>query len=476
MDTLVNGVVLFVVGLILARLLSPTDYGIVGLITVFLAVSQAIMDSGLSSALIRKKNCTEIDYNTMFYTNIVFGLITFIGLYFASGPISRFYDKPELSLLTKIMAINLIINSFGLIERTILTKNLNFRTQAKISVLSSLFGGVVAIVFAYYGFGYWSLAVKTLLENFGRVVLYRYHSSWKPKLQYSIESFKDMFGFGVKLLASSLINTIYNNIYKVVIGKSFSITELGFYSRAEQFNNLPSTNITSAVQRVSYPVLASMSDNQERFRAGYRKMIKLTCYLTSLAMFGLMICSKEVVLLLIGQKWAPSIPFLQVMCIAGTFYPLHSLNLSMMNAMNRSDLQLRVEIYKKFLVVPIIIVCIRYSLIALVWGMVFNSFLAFFVNSMYSARLINYSSIRQLWDIIPSLLLNGTIALIAFLSGEYLTAYNSISLLIKMVVVIALTIAVGQIGKFEEYLEIKNIAKEQYQRMKTSFSKPKHFA
>lgn len=334
--------------------------------------------------------------------------------------------------------------------------------------MSSIIGGAIAIVFAYLGFGYRSLIIKTLLENFSRVILYKFHSTWRPKLQYSIESFKDMFGFGVKLLASSLIATIYQNIYKVVIGKSFSITELGYYTRAEQFRNIPSRNLTSAIQRVSYPVLASVSDDAPRFRAGYQRMTKLTCYLASITMFGLMICSKEVVLILVGQKWETSTQYLRVMCIAGIFYPLHALNLNMMNAMNRSDLQLRVEIYKKILVIPVIVIGVKYGLMVLVWGMVFNSFLAFFVNSMYSEKLIGYSSLRQLWDIVPLILSNGMIALVAFFIGEYFSSYLIMSLLIKMILVLISTVVVGNFGRLGEYREIKSIAIEQVKRFKLS--------
>lgn len=460
-DLISNGAILFVIGIVLARLLSPTDYGIVGLITVFIAVSQTIVDSGLSQALIRKQNCTEEDYNTMFYTNIVFGLVTFFLLFAAASLIARFYQKPELNLLTKIMAVNLIINSFGLIETTILTKTLNFKTQAKISVVSSITGGIVAITFAYLGFGYWSLAIKTLLTNLIKVFMLHYLSTWRPKLQYSLRSLKEMFGFGVKLLAASLINTIYANIYKAIIGKSFSLAELGLYTRAVQFRNLPATNITQTVQRVSYPVLASVSHNPQSVRSGYRKLIRLTSYITSLAMFGLLVCSREIILLLVGQQWAPAIPYLQIMCISGTLYPLHALNLNMLKAMDRSDLFLKVEIYKKVLVIPIIIIGIKLGMIILLWGMVFNSFMAYFINSLFSAKLIAYSSWAQLKDILPSLLENGIVMALAYLAGSLVAHNMYASLGVKIFVALVLVVGFGELGRLLEYKEIKGIIMEQ---------------
>jgi len=460
-DKVANNLILFVIGIILARLLSPTDYGIVGLITVFIAVSQTIVESGLSEALIRKRDCSEIDYNTMFYTNIAFGVITFIALFAASGFIARFYNKAELSILTKVMAINLVINSFGLIETAILTKTLNFKTQAKVSVISSTSAGLIAIILAFLGFGYWSLAVKTLLANLTKVLMLRYYSSWRPKLQYSIDSFKDMFSFGIKLLASSLIDTIYKNVYQMVIGKSFSLAQLGLYTRAMQFRNLPATNITSTVQRVSYPVLASLSHDVGRVRNGYKKLIRLTFYLTSLAMLGLLICSKEVVILLVGQKWAEAIPFLQIMCLSGCLYPLHALNLNMMKAMDKPNLCLRVSIYKKLLAIPVIIIGVRLGMLALVWGMALNSFSSFLINSMFSEKIIGYSSWKQLGDILPALLENGSVMIVAYLAGTFLTSNLFASLAIKIVVALILVIALGEFGKLSDYKEIKKLLLEQ---------------
>ncbi len=461
-----NNLVLFVIGIVLARILSPTDYGIVGLITVFLAVSQTIVDSGLSQSLIRKQQCTDLDYNTMFYANIVFGVVTFFVLFAGSGYIAKFYDKPELSLLTKIMALNLIVNSFGLIETVILTKKLDFKTQAKISVISSISGGVIGIVFAYMGFGYWSLAIKTLITNLHRVLLLRFHSTWRPKFLYSAASFKEMFSFGMKLLTVSLIDTIYKNIYQMIIGKTFSLTQLGLYTRAMQFKNLPATNITSTVQRVSYPVLASLSNDKAKMRTGYHKLIRLTYYITSLVMLGLLICSKEVILLLVGDKWSEAIPYLQIMCLAGSLYPLHAINLNMMKALDRADLFLKVAIYKKIMVIPVIVIGIKFGMIVLLWGMVFNSFIAYLINSMYSAKLISYSTWDQLKDIFPALLENGFVMFVAFIAGNFLTTNLYLSLTIKTVVALILVVLLGEYGRLSDYKEIKSLLIEQLARTK----------
>ena len=220
-DSIVNQIIHFVIGLILARLLSPSEYGIIGMAMVFISVSESIVQCGLGQALIRKPNCTEADYNTMFYTNIALGLVTFSILYFSAGAIARFYHNTELILLTKVMAVNLIINSFGMVETAILTKRIDFKKQTKISVISSTTSGIVGIGLAFLGFGYWSLAIKTLTQNLVRVILLYTLSKFRAKLMYSIDSFKELFGFGIKLLIAGLINNVYKNIYQLVIGKYF---------------------------------------------------------------------------------------------------------------------------------------------------------------------------------------------------------------------------------------------------------------
>lgn len=460
-DSFVIQLIQFFIGLVLARLLSPTEYGIIGMSMVFIAISETFVHSGLGSALIRKQNCSEADYNTMFYTNIGLGVVTFSILFFAAGAISRFYSNPELFLLVRIMAINLIINSFGLVETAILTKRIDFKRQTKISLISSLSSGAIGIGLAFMGFGYWSLAIKTLCQNTFRVALLHLYSDWKPKLMYSIDSFKDLFGFGVKLLGAGLINTVYKNIYKLVIGKYFSAAELGYYSRAEQFKNLASTNLEMTTQRVTYPVLASMVGDDARLKAGYKKLIKLSFYITSTLMLLMIVNAREIILILIGNQWAPAIPYLKIICISGALYPLHALNLNMLNAKGRSDLFLKLEIIKKILVIPVIIMGIHYGMIIMLWGMVLNSFIAYLLNSMFSAKLVGYSVIEQLLDITPTFIHTLIMAALAFGVGTIASSNLFLSLVLKTGVALLYLFLTGYIFKIPEFQEIKTIAIEQ---------------
>lgn len=473
-DTLANQIVQFVIGLVLARLLSPGEYGIIGMAMVFIAISETFVDSGLSQALIRKQDCSEEDYNTMFYTNIGIGIVTFLIIFFSAGAISRFYKNEDLFTLTRVMAVNLIIGSFGMVETAMLVKQIDFKRQTKISVISSVSSGVIGIVLAFLGFGYWSLAIRTLCHNLFKVVMLHLSSSWRPRLIYSVKSFKEMFGFGSKLLVAELITSIYNNIYKLVIGARFSAEELGYYSRAEQFKNLPSKNLQVATQRVTYPVLSGINDDASLKRA-MQKIIKLMFYITCTLMLLLIVNSKEVILVLIGPKWEPAIPYLRIVCISGMFAPLHSINLNLLKVKGRSDITLRLEIIKRLLEIPAIIIGIRFGMIALLWGMVANAFVGYLINAWYTSKLIDYSVFEQLKDLSLTSLNTLVMAGVAFVVTSFLPTGLIVSFIIKNAFIVAYVFISGNLFKIDEYMELKRLAGEQariiFLQLKGSFAK-----
>lgn len=472
-DSLVNQIIGFFIGIVLARLLSPSDYGIIGMAMVFISISEALVASGLKDALIRKEKCSEIDYSTMFYTNIVLGLIMFTVIFFSADFIAKFYNMPELKILTRVMSVNLFINSFGMVEHAMLTRQIDFKRQTKITLIANSTSGVLGITLAFLGFGYWSLVIRTLFQNTLRVSLLHFSSKWKPKLLYSIESFKEMFGFGVKLLVSSMIATVYRNIYQMIIGKYFSSAELGYYSRANQFKNLPSNNLEQTTSRVTFPVLSSIAaeGDMDKLRAGYRKLIKLMYYITATLMAIMIVNAREIVLILIGEKWAPAIDYLKIICISGAFYPLHAINLNALKALGRSDLFLKLEIIKKIIVIPFIVIGVRYGMIVLLWGMVANSFIAYLFNSMYSAKLIGYSTIKQLWDIVPTTIHALIMAGLAFAVGAVAPSNLFVSLFLKTGVVAAYIMLTGRLLKITEYQELKSIVVEQIQGVFMNFKK-----
>jgi len=459
-DNFSNQGIVFLVGIILARLLSPKEYGLIGMITIFIAISQSFIDSGFSDALIQKKECSEDDYTTVFYFNLAIGIIFYVLLFFAAGVISNFYNEEKLLLLVRVLGVNLIINSFGVIQRTLRTKTLNFKLQAKISVVSSSFSGILGIGMAYWGCGVWSLVGKTIAQNLCSVVLFWLSSNWKSRGSFSFSSLKELFGFGSRLLLSGLLNTAYKNSYYLIIGKYYSASELGFYTRAEQFKNLPSKNFTGIIQRVTYPVLSSIQDEPQKLKEGYKKLIKSSMLISSILMLGMAAVAPTMILVLIGQKWLPAAVYLQLLCFAAIFYPLHVLNLNMLAVQGRSDLFLRLEIIKKILAVPTIIIGIILGIKIMIIGMIANSLIAYYLNSYWSGKFIGYSMSEQVKDIMPSFLLSAFTGLIVFITGIVLHAVPLVMLIAQITFGAAMFLGICELLKIQDYLYLKDIVAE----------------
>lgn len=454
---MVNQVIHFVFGVVLARLLSPTEYGIIGMSMVFITFSEAIVNSGLEQALIRKQDCTEDDYNTMFYTNIGLGIVMFALLYFAAGAIARFYNNSELILVVRIMSLNLVINSFGIVERAILTRNIDFKRQTKINAWSSSISGLIGVSMAFMGFGYWSLAIKMISQNLIRVLLLHLSSVWKPTLSYSLSAFKELFSFGSRMLGASILHSIYTNIYSLVIGKYFSAAELGFYSRANQFKNLVSSNIESSTQRVTYPVLSRIVNDEKRLSYAYQKLSKMTFYLTSVLLSLLIANSREIVLLLLGDKWSQSISYLQILCLSGFLYPLQLINVNILKVMGRSDLYLQNEVIEKIISIPAIIAGAILGMRALLWGIVINSFLVYIVNTFYSSRMIKYPLKKRMLDLAAIIAHVIIMICLSLFIGHILGGGYIVSILIKVLVMLIYVVLSGTIFKLREYYELRQI-------------------
>ncbi len=423
----------FIVGIILARILSPREFGLVGMLSIFIAISQTFIDSGFSNALIRKQNCTQNDYSTVFYFNLAVSIFCYSLLFIFSESISSFFKEPQLKALLRVLGIGLILNSFGIIQRTILTKNINFKTQTKVSVIATLGSSVIAITLALNGFGVWSLVALTL-SRYGFISGFLWiWAKWKPSLVFRKKSFNDLFYFGSKLLISGLIETTYNNIYYLVIGKFFSALDLGYYTRADQFQSLPSGNLQSVIGRVSFPVLSNLQDDHDNLKAAFQRIIKNTMFITFILMLGMAAVARPLVIALIGDKWEPTVIYLQLLCFVGMFYPLHAINLNMLQVKGRSDLFLKIEILKKILAIPIIVLGIHYGIKAMIYGMILHSLICLFLNGFWSGRLVGYSISNQIKDIFPSFILALIMSSIVFTEG-LIFSYSALSLLIVQVI------------------------------------------
>ena len=464
-DNIANSGITFLVGLVLANILSPEEFGVIGMVTIFIAISNSIIDSGFSNALIRKTDAKSVDYNTVFYFNLLISVLLYLVLYICSPAISQFFKEPILISVTRVLGFVLIINGLAIIQRTLLIKAVDFKTQTKISLISSISSGVIGIGMALAGYGIWSLVAQQISRQFINMSFLWIFSKWKPALEYSKESFKELFGFGSKLLLSGLINTIYKNIYYLVIGHFYNAAQLGQYTRASQFKDIFANNLTTVIQRVSYPVLSSIQNEPERLKGAYRRVIKSTMLISFACMLGLAAMAKPLILILIGEKWLPAVGYLQIICFSGMLYPLHAINLNILQVKGRSDLFLKLEIIKKLLAIIPITLGVFWGIKFMLWGSVFNSFIAFLLNSRYSENLINYPTKKQIMDILPTFTVSAITALCMWLVA-LLPISNFIILPIQCILGLCIAWIIYERTGLAEYLELKNIIISFIQKIK----------
>lgn len=396
----------FVINIIMARLLLPSDYGMIGMLAIFLQISQAFVDGGFANALIQKQDRTEIDYSTVFYFNIAISVLFYVLIFVFAPLIAEFYRMPDLTIVARIIAINLIISSLSAVHKIKLIVAVNFKTQSIISLVSAIISGTVGIVLAYNNWGVWALVFQSVFNSLLLTILLYYFLHWTPLIIFSLSSFRKLFSFGSKLLLSGLIHTAYYNLYSIVIGRRFSAVDLGYYTRAEQLAIFPSSNINAIISRVTFPILSSIQDDNERLALAYRKYIRLASFLIFPLMMGLIVLAKPVVILLLTEKWMNVIILLQILCLDWMFDHLSVINLNLLYVKGRSDLALRLEIIKKIIAVSIIFLSIPFGLIGMCWGRVIYSLIATYMNTYYTNSLIGLSFMTQMRDILPYFLLS----------------------------------------------------------------------
>ncbi|WP_455623677.1 lipopolysaccharide biosynthesis protein, partial [Parabacteroides sp.] len=348
-DTVARYGIIFIVGVILARLLSPNEYGLIGILTIFINVFNVIVDGGFINAIIRKQNANDVDFCTVFYTNMAISSFLSMTLFFSADLIASFFERPELICLTRVMSVIIIINGLSLVQKAKLTKVIDFKTQTKISVISSIFSGFIGVLMALKGYGVWALVGQQISNQMFNTILLWIYNRWIPKFTFSFQSFKELWDFGWKLLVSGILDSVWRELYQVVIGKCYSPATLGYYTRASQFSSLCSSNITTVVQRVSFPVFCSVQSDTVRLKSGYKRVIKVTMLSTCALTFGLAACSESLIYVLLGSKWMECVPMLQILCLYMFLDPLHSLNLNAIQIIGRSDLTLKLKIIKTIL-------------------------------------------------------------------------------------------------------------------------------
>ena len=455
-DSIAGQGVTFLVGLVLARLLTPNEYGLIGVVMIFVTVLNAIVDSGFSNALIRKKDATNDDYNTMFLTNMGLSCLLYVLLFFGANAIAHFFERDELVSLTKVVGVIIIINALSITQYTILQKRLDFRTKTKVSLISAIVSGIIGVTMAFLGYGVWSLAGQQISKQLIYTLLLWKSNRWWPSFSFSKTSFEYMWGYGWKLLVSSLLNNIWHELYQVVVAKFYTPATLGQYTRSRQFGQIFSQNLTQVVQRVSFPVLAEVQDTKDRLVSAYRRIIKVTMFVTAISMFSLGAMAKPLLYCLIGPQWDQAASFLPLICVSLSLYPLHAINLNMLQVQGRSDLFLKLEIIKKFISVFPICIGIFIDIYWMVASSILTGIITFFLNSHYSGKMIGYSSIMQLKDISTSYLIAIVLA-IAIHGLQYLPLSFYVVLPIQLTVISIFIFLMYKYSNMEEVKEVRGM-------------------
>ena len=446
----------FLIMIVMARLLTPHDYGLIGMLAIFIAVAQSLIDSGFSQALIRKQDRTEADNNTVFYFNIVVSTLLYLILYASAPFVADFYNTPQLCPVMRVVCLSIIFNSLAVVQRALLTIRIDFKTQAKAALTAAVTSGAVGITMAYHGFGVWSLVTQQLLNLGINTGLLWLLSKWRPRLMYSWQSFNELFAFGSKLLASGLLDTIYRNIYPIVIGKLFSASSLGHYTRAHQFSEFPSSNLTGIIQRVTYPVLCEIQNDDARLASIYRRFLKLSAFIIFPLMVGLSSVAKPFVNIVLGQQWSFCGQLLQILCFGMMWYPIHSVNLNLLQVKGRSDLFLKLEIIKKILGISVLCITAPFGLIVMCYGQIFNSLVALAINTYYAGKLINVGFIRQMCDLLPTIALCLVMFALILTVNSFITG-DVIKLCAGIVIGVAFYALSSRVLHFSELNEITSL-------------------
>lgn len=447
----------FVIGVVLARLLLPAQFGLIGMLAVFIAISESLVKSGFGSALIQKQNSTQIDACSVFYFNIIIGLLI-AGVLCVSAPfIAAFYKQPELTAITRALSLVLVINSFSVIQNTIIIKEINFKILTKVSITANIFSGVIGIMMALYGYGVWSLVIQQISRAFFQTCLLWVFNSWRPSLQFSFDSLKELFGFGSRIVASGLLNQLFDNIYYVVIGRVFSASDLGFFTRARSLRDIPTQSLAGMVGRVTFPVFSTVQNDTARLKSGMKKALTGLSFINFPMMIMISMCARPIIIILFTEKWMASIPFLQLLCLIGLLFPIHLINLNVLQAIGRSDLFFRLEVLKKILTVINIAVTYHFGIIAMIYGAIIVSILSYFLNAYYNGIFIKYSIFEQIYDLIPYAGVTVLMALGIYFAGLFPYPNLWILLIVKILVGLIIYIGLSMLFRLDAFTEIWDI-------------------
>lgn len=408
----------FVVSIVLARLLTPSDYGAIGILGVFLSISQIFIDFGFGSALIRKSNRTDVDFSTVFWFNLVASIAFYTILFFAAPFIASYYRMPILVNVLRIIGLNLIIHACYTIQGTYLVASVNFKPQAKIAVCTCILSSALGITLAYFGFGVWALVGQSIFSSIVSCVLYWLFSGWHPTLAFSFPAFRELFGFSSKIVVAGLLHTIYTNISPLIIGRKYTAADLGYYARGDSLVQLPGGLFQSTLGRVIFPVLSSIQNDEQRLRAAYNKYLRLSTSIVAPTMLLLAACAKPLIVFLLGAKWLPCVPYIQLLAIGWMVDPIILVNLNILYVKGRSDIVLKLEIIKKVIAITIVLISVQYGIIWLCIGRVVYGYIALALNLLACGPFLGMSFWHQMREVAPIYLSAFVATAVAYLIAE----------------------------------------------------------
>lgn len=448
----------FFVSIILARLLAPEDYGLIALVTVFTTVLNVFVDSGMANALIQKKDADDVDFSSVFYFNFVVCVLLYGVMYIASPWIATFYHKPELVGIVRVLSLTLVISGIKNVQQAYVSRNMLFKKFFYSTLGGTIFSAIVGIVLAYKGYGVWALVAQQLSNLCLDTAILWVNVKWRPKLVFSRTRLKGLLSFGWKLLVSALLDSVYNNLRQLVIGKMYTSSDLAFYNKGKQFPNMIMTNINSSIDSILLPTMSKVQDSQKQVKNMTRRAIKTSTYIMAPLMMGLAFTASSVVQLILTDKWMACVPYMRIFCVSFMFYPLHTANLNAIKAMGRSDLFLKMEIVKKLIGITLLFLTMRQGVMVMAYSLLISSFLSQIINSWPNKRLLNYGYLEQLKDILPSIVL-AVIMGVSILLIETLEFTTVLMLAVQIIVGMIIYVGISVVLKYEPFLYLWSVIK-----------------
>ena len=455
----------FAVSVVLARLLDPSLYGTIALVTAITTILQVFVDSGMANSLIQKKDTDDLDYSSVFYFNLGFCLLLYAGLFFAAPLIGRLYRDPSLTPIVRVLGLTIVVSGVKNVQQAYVAKTMQFRRFFFATLGGTIFSAVVGITLAYLGYGVWALVFQQLLNVTVNTLILWLTVGWRPRKAFSWLRLKGLIAYGWKLLVSQLLDTAYLKLYQFIIGLRYSTADLAFYNRAEQFPNLIMENTNASLDSVLLPVLSSEQDDPARVREMTKRAIQVSTFILMPMMAGLAACAHPLIRFLLMAKWLPCVPYMQVFCLYFAFWPLHTANLNAIKAMGHSDIFLKLEIVKKVLETAVLLVTMRYGVMAISLGLLFSGFASVVINAWPNRKLLNYPVTRQLLDILPTLLLSAAMAVL-ILPVTKTGLHDLVKLLVMVPAGAAIYVAGSAVFRLESFRYVLDIVKNMLHRGK----------